>query len=127
MPVRRHSKRMKILLEGTKARFGLYVMKAKPVSLQLKIAIVIKYFKGKCGKHGSKNLGYVVHGLDWSPNQIHESYRSRFSIESSYRMRNQAKPKTSSRNPLIRYLFALISFLLKNTWVALLWTHFSVQ
>ncbi len=125
MPVRRHSKRMKDLLEGSKSRFGTYIMKNKPVNLLLKIAIVVKYFKGKSGKHGSKNLGYVYHGLNWSPRQIHETYRSRFSIESSYRMRNQAKPKTSSRNPLIRYLFTIISFLMKNIWMALLWTYFS--
>lgn len=125
MPVRRHSHRMKSLLEGTKSRFGTYIMKNKPFNLELNIAIVVKYFKGKGGKHGSKNLGYVFHGLSWSPGQIHETYRSRFSIESSYRMRNQVKPKTSSRNPVLRYLFTLISFLLKNIWVVLLWRYFS--
>lgn len=125
MPVRRHSYRMKSLLEGTKSRFGSYIMKNKPFDLQLEIAIVVKYFKGKSGKHGSKNLGYVYHGLNWSPRQIHEVYRSRFSIESSYRMRNQVKPKTSSRNPLFRYLFTIISFLMKNVWLTLLWRYFS--
>jgi putative transposase len=125
MPVRRHSRRMKSLLEGTKSRFGTYIMKNKPSDLELNIAIVVKYFKGKGGKHGSKNLGYVFHGLRWSPGQIHETYRSRFSIESSYRMRNQVKPKTSTRNPVLRYLFTLISFLLKNIWVVLIWRYFS--
>jgi putative transposase len=125
MPVRRHSNRMKSLLEGTKSRFGTYIMKNRPSNLQLKIAIVVKYFKGKSGKHGSKNLGYVFHGLTWNPGQVHETYRSRFSIESSYRMRNRVKPKTSSRNPLLRYLFTIISFLLKNIWLVLLWRYFS--
>jgi len=125
MPVRRHSHRMKSLLDGSKSRFGTYIMKNKPEDLELSIAIVVKYLKGKGGKHGSKNLGYVFHGLNWSSGRIHETYRSRFSIESSYRMRNQVKPKTSSRNPLLRYLFTLISFLLKNVWVVLLWRYFS--
>lgn len=125
IPVRRHSKRMKILLEGTKFRFGTYLMKNKPIDLTLKIAIVVKYLMGKGGKKGSKNLGYVYHGINWNPFKIHNAYRSRFSIESSYRMRNQVKPKTSSRNPVIRYLFTLISFLLKNIWMVLLWTYFS--
>lgn len=120
MPVRRHSHRMKSLLDGTKSRFGTYIMKNKPADLELNIAIVVKYFKGKGGKHGSKNLGYVFYRINWSPQKIHETYRSRFSIESSYRMRNQVKPKTSSRNPVLRYLFALISFLLKNVWIVLL-------
>jgi putative transposase len=29
------------------------------------------------------------------------------------------------RNPVIRYLYAIISFLLKNIWIVLLWTRFS--
>ena len=40
-------------------------------------------------------------------------------------MRNQVKPRTSTRNPVIRYLFAIISFLLKNLWMVVLWTRFS--
>ena len=47
MPVRRHSHRMKSLLEGTKSRFGTYSMKNKPSNLELNIAIVVRYFKGK--------------------------------------------------------------------------------
>jgi len=59
------------------------------------------------------------------PRKIHELYRSRFSIESSYRMRNQVKPRISTRNPVIHSLFAIISFLLRNLWMAVLWTRFS--
>ncbi len=125
IPVRRHSKQMKILLKGTKFRFGTYIMKNKPLNITLKIAIVVKYLKGRGGKKGEQNLGYVYHGITWNPERIHNAYRSRFSIESSYRMRNQVKPKTSSRNPVLRYIFTIISFLLKNNWMVLLWTYFS--
>jgi putative transposase len=124
IPVRKHSRAMKKLLNGTKSRFGEYIMRGKP-SLHLKIAINVKYANGKRGKHGVENLGYVVHGISWDPQRIHKTYRSRFAIESSYRMRNQVKPRTSTRNPVIRYLFAIISFLLKNLWMAVLWTRFS--
>ena len=79
--------------------------------LNLKIAIAVTDVKGKREKHGVENLGYVVNGIDWNPQKIHERYRSRFAIESSYRMRNLVKPRTSTRNPVIRYLFAIISFL----------------
>ena len=124
LPVRKHSRAMKQLLNGTKSRFGEYIMRGKP-SLRLKIAINVKYSNGKRGKHGVENLGYVVHGISWDPQRIHKTYRSRFAIESSYRMRNLVKPRTSTRNPAIRYLFAIISFLLKNLWMAVLWTRFS--
>jgi putative transposase len=124
LPVRKHSQGMKELLIGTQSRFGEYFMQGK-TPLNLKIAIAVTYAKGKREKHGVENLGYVVNGIDWNPQKIHERYRSRFAIESSYRMRNLVKPRTSTRNPVIRYLFAIISFLLRNLWMAVLWTRFS--
>ena len=118
---------MKSLLDGRKSRFATYIMKSKPADLILRIAIAVKYYQGKGGKHGSKNLGYIVSGISWNPQKIHDVYRSRFAIESSYRMRNQVRPRTSTRDPLIRYLYAIVSFLLKNVWVVLLWRYFSRQ
>lgn len=108
--VRKHSRAMKRLLNGRRARFDEYTMRGKP-ALHLTIAVVVLYAQGKRGKHGAENLGYVVDGVFWNPRKIHETYRSRFAIESSYRTRNQVKPKTSTHNPVIRYLFAIISFL----------------
>lgn len=63
IPERRHSKQMKKLLEGTKSRFGMYIMKNKPFDIPLEIAIVVKYLKDKGSKKGSKNLWYVYHSL----------------------------------------------------------------
>ena len=124
VPVKKQSNRMKALLQGTQSRYAEYRMRGKP-SLPLTIAIAVKYAKGRRGKYGAENLGYVVGGIAWHPLRVHRIYRSRFSIEASYRMRNQVKPRTSTRNPVIRYLYAIISFLLKNVWIALLWIHFS--
>lgn len=124
VPVKKQSNRMKELLQGTQSRYAEYQMRGKP-PLPLTVAIAVKYAKGRRGKHGAENLGYVVGGITWHPLRVHRIYRSRFSIESSYRMRNQVRPRTSTRNPVIRYLYAIISFLLKNVWVALLWINFS--
>lgn len=99
-------------------------MKAKP-PLLLTIAVAVKYAKGRRGKHGVENLGYVVGNLLWNPRWVHQTYQSRFSIESSYRMRNQVELRMSTKNPVIRYLYAIVSFFLKNVWIALLWMHFS--
>jgi len=127
VPVKCHGTQMKAILDGRKSRFASYIMKSKPADLILRIAIAVKYYQGKGGKHGAKNLGYVVSGIGWNPQKVHDVYRSRFAIESSYRMRNQVKPRTSTRDPLIRYLYAIVSFLLKNVWVVLLWRHVSRQ
>lgn len=118
---------MKSLVDGRKPRFTTYTMKSKPADMILRIAIAVKYYLGKGGKYGSKNFGYVVSGISWNPYKVHDVYRSRFAIESSYRMRNQVKPRISTRNPLIRYLYAIVSFLMKNVWVVLLLRYFSRQ
>jgi putative transposase len=125
VPVKYHGTKMKDLLDGRKSRFATYVMKSKPVDVVLTIAIAVKYYRGTGGKHGSENLGYIISGIGWNPQKVHDVYRSRFAIESSYRMRNQVKPRTSTRNPLFRYLYTIISFLLKNVWVILLHRYFS--
>jgi putative transposase len=41
-------------------------------------------------------------------------------------MRNIVKPKTSSKNAVIRYFYSLISFLLKNTWLYIQKKHFTI-
>jgi len=94
----------------------------------LKIAITVKYFSGKGGKHGSKNLGYVIHGIGWSPGRIHGTYRSRFSIESSYRNEKSGEskdfqPKSPVSISLYYYRISPEKYL-----VVLLWKYFlSIQ
>lgn len=55
---------------------------------------------------------------------IHQDYRKRFGIESSYRLKNLSRIRTNN-NPLLRLLFVGISFLLVNIWVNLLWLKIS--
>ncbi|ABE51443.1 ISH3-like element ISMbu7 family transposase [Methanococcoides burtonii] len=123
-PVVRKGKRIKDILDGNNKRYEKYVMKNKKGDVGLDIAIDVKYLKGKRGKNGCENLGFVVYGIDWEPGKISTIYRKRFTIESSYRMRNVVKPKTSSRDPMLRYFYALISFMLKNAWVSIQRMHF---
>src|SRR5688500_19154400 len=71
-------------------------------------------------KHGCTLLGGVRHRpLSW----IRQAYRRRFGIEASYRQVHQAKIKTSSRNPVLRLLFAGVALVLRNVWV---WLHAEV-
>lgn len=117
VPVKKHSIEMKTHLKGKKARFARYTMKGKGKPLEMDIAIDVQYHQGKMGKYGNVNLGYVVHGLDWTTRRIYNTYKTRF--------RNSVKCRTSSKNVTIRYLYAIISLLLKNIWVVLQWIYFS--
>ncbi|WP_406671467.1 ISH3 family transposase [Methanolobus sp. ZRKC4] len=123
----RKGKEIKQLLIGRKVRYAKYEMKnAQKKEVRLDIVIDVKYLKGKRDKNGCKSLVFVVYGIKWDPRKVSTVYRKLFAIESSYRMRNIVKPKTSTRNVTFRYFFTLISFLLKNAWLCLHKKHFTV-
>ena len=126
VPVIKRGKKMKQILKGNKAQSEQYVMKNLKKKILLNIVIDVKYLKGKRGKKGRENLGFVVYGIKWSPRKVSTVYRRRFAIESSYRMRNIVKPKTSTKNAKIRYFYTLLSFLLKNIWLYLQKKHFTI-
>lgn len=87
--------------------------------------IVCKYRKGQRGKHGFEYFAYGVYQASISLKYIHEDYRKRFGIESSYRLKNLCRIKTTNKKPALRLLFVCLSFLLVNIWVNLLWRRIS--
>ena len=126
VPVKEQSAEMKRLLSiGRSSRYASYTMGGSHGPLNLRIAIAVQYYKGRYKKHGLLRLGYVTYGIDWKPQKVAKTYRKRFGIEASYRMRNTVRPRTTTKNPTIRYLLALISLLLKNIWVAIKWKYFT--
>lgn len=58
-----------------------------------------------------------------SPQRLRRVYRRRFGIESSYRQVNQARMRTSTRDPVVRLLYVGLALLLRNVWV---WLHYAV-
>ncbi|WP_305064977.1 ISH3 family transposase [Methanococcoides sp.] len=125
IPVVKRGRKIKTVLMGRKKRYDTYVMKGAEGNVKLDVVIDVKYKKGNRGETGCENFGFVVYGTDWDPRKVSTTYRKRFAIEASYRMRNIVKPKTSSKNPMFRYFYTLVSFLLKNTWVTLQRRHFT--
>ena len=124
VPVRKHGQELKKILRGNHSRYARYTRMGTSGPLDLTLAIDVHYLQGRNKKFGNVNLGYVVYGIDWKPRRVYLIYKNRFAIESSYRIRNIVRAKTSSRNVAIRYLLTIISFLLKNIWVAFQWMFF---
>ena len=58
-------------------------------------------------------------------NYIHQDYRKRFGIETSYRLKNTCRIRTTTKNPMIRLLYVGISFLMVNIWIYILWYKIS--
>lgn len=81
-------------------------------SVTFDVWVVCTYKKGKRGKHGIEYFAYAVHQIQLSLKSIHEDYRLRFGIESSYRMKNQCRIKTTTKNPIVRFLFVSLAFLI---------------
>jgi len=113
-------------LKGRKSYQTTHTMnKGKDNEITFDLCIICTYRKGKRGKHGIEYLAYVVYKVDINLDYISEDYRKRFGIETSYRLKNICRIRTTSKNPIIRLLFVGISFLLVNIWIYILWFKIS--
>jgi len=111
------------LCKGRKSRKVTYTRQSRTYDDQtFEIWIVCKYSKGRYRRKGVNYFGYVLIGkLKMSPRQIYDEYRQRFGIESSYRLMNQVRARTSSRSVGLRFLFVAIALLLLNLWCYVKW------
>ena len=113
-------------LKGRKSYQTRHTMsQGKDKSVTFDVWIVCRYQKGKRAKRGVEYLVYVVHKVKTSLAYIRENYRKRFGVETSYRLKNLCRIKTTTKKPTLRLLFVGISFLLVNIWVNLLWRRIS--
>lgn len=67
-------------------------------------------------KRGQKKWLFATWKIRRSPTQVRETYRRRFGIEASYRQLNQARARTSARDPLYRLFVVGLALLLRNLW-----------
>lgn len=93
-------------------------------SVDLAICVATKHYTHrKTGRRRKKKLLYAVWKVRLTPDDIRETYRKRFGIETSYRQMNEARIRTSTRSPRERLLFIGIALVLRNVWV---WLHFKL-
>jgi putative transposase len=130
MPVPARSKRLKSILQTAEESYQTtYTMRSPEVgSVEMPLYVVGLYLKGRYGKHGHEFHLFTVLGRPWrdSISRLGRKFRSRFGIESSYRQMNQARIRTTSRDPAIRFFFITIAFLLLNLWRTLTWQYIAV-
>jgi hypothetical protein len=113
------------LLQGRHSYCTTYTMRStKYGKATFPVGVVRKYSKGRYGRHGVEWFAYVLLGPIRSPlPQIYEDYRLRFGIESTYRLMNKVRARTSSRSPELRLLFVGVALTLVNIWVFLKWAY----
>jgi hypothetical protein len=128
MPAIRRGKQggIKQFLKGRKSYKTTHTMsRGKDDFVTFDIWIICKYKKGKRGQNGLEYYVYVTYEVTTSLKHIHQCYRQRFGIETSYRLKNLCRIRTTTKKPTLRLLFVGISFLLVNIWVNLLWRKIS--
>jgi putative transposase len=72
-------------------------------------------------RRGHRAFLYACWGVRTTPAAVYRIYRLRFGVETSYRQMNQARIRTTTRRPVLRFLFVAVALLLRNLWVWLHW------
>lgn len=125
IPVKVQGNEMKESLQVQSSYCFNYIMHPQDKEpLCLDIVACVKYLKGKKDKKGLEVHAFSVGNFILEPKTVSKAYKRRFSIESSYRIRNTSKPRTSSKKPQVRYLYTVISFLVQNCWIISQWKYF---
>lgn len=87
-------------------------------AVNLTIAVHRRNWGGAHGKHGRYAWAYALWRMDLATvTWVHQSYRRRFRIESSYRLLEAARGRTSSRDEGWRLWYIVVAILLLNTWL----------
>lgn len=87
------------------------------------VCVKCRNLRGERGRHGRQALVYAYGGglVPGSYRWVQQTYRSRFGIETSYRQLEQARIRTSTRDPLLRLLYVGVALILRNVWAWLHW------
>jgi len=98
-----------------------YTMRsAEDGALTFPLWVAVRYAMGRRGKHEREYLPFAVVGqahCQLTVRRVAAAYRTRFGIESSYRLLHQGLARTSTRDPWLRLLLVTVGLLLTNLWV----------
>lgn len=100
-----------------KAGSHAYTHRAGKESVDFRLVITYRSHRHRrTKKRASKKMFFATWKVRLSPAEVREMYRRRFGIETSYRQLNQSRSRTSSRDPLYRFLLVGLSLFLRNLW-----------
>jgi len=104
--------------------WGEHTLKSGKQSATVSICVRCGNYRGQWKRHGRYAWVYAYWGFKPATTRwVAATYRQRFGIESSYRQLNEARIKTCTRSPVVRFLFVALALLLRNVWV---WLHWEV-
>jgi len=91
---------------------------------QAKLAVVWTFRLKKAKNNKGKPrqgvwLIYVLINTSMTAKKAHKTYKYRFGIETSYRQLNQARVRSNSSNPMMRFVYMAVGLILLNVWIVL--------
>jgi hypothetical protein len=112
------------LLKGRKSHVTEYTRRSTKYSTEtFTVHVVCKYGKGRYKRRGLYRFAYIVIGeLKMQPLQVYHEYRRRFGIETSYRLMNLVRVRTTSKSPTLRLFYVGLALTMLNLWVFVKWT-----
>jgi hypothetical protein len=122
-PVIRRGQRMAEKLETAISYWTEYTMyEGSERELCFPLAVCVSYQQGKRGKHGLLVRAYTACDRpDRTPKDVEALYRKRSAIETAFRTMREARARTTTADPVVRLVFVLVSFLLRNPWLVVRW------
>lgn len=106
--------------------WGKHTLVAGKAKANVRICVHCGNHRGKRKKRGRYAWVYAYWGFrPGSTRWMKDTYRSRFGIETSYRQLNEARIKTCTRNPVVRFFLIALALLLRNVWVWFHWERLS--
>ena len=94
---------------------------SEKIKATVRICVHCRNWAGHRKRRGRQTLVYAFWAIQPKTTEwVYQIYRLRFGIETSYRQLNEARIKTTTRNPQLRLLFIGIALVLRNLWV---WVH----
>ena len=102
---------------------GAYATTHVMAGLEIPVAIIVRRNGAKYHrrKPGNQYFPYLYDGFDASPKAVDKLYRKRGGIETSYRLSNEARARTTTRRPATRLLLFSIALILQNAWITTTW------
>lgn len=89
--------------------------------LRVPILVARTYKRQRSGRRSATWCLYVCLGVQAPVGRIRKRYRRRFGVESSYRLMEQVRARTTSPNPALRFLLMGLALLIVNMWIRLHW------
>jgi len=109
------------LCKGRKSHFTKHTFHSQIYGdCKVRLAMIRKLVLNKdLQKRTEQWFAYVLIHTKPPLKKIFQLYRHRFAIESSYRLMRQLRVRSNSRNPMMRFIYMALGFILVNIWVCL--------